>query len=62
MCITNSCDHCFLLIVTEKEPLSVSAKRQKQLETLQEIITSLTLRLRDRDKQRNKLKQNLRGK
>ena len=55
-------DYCFLLIVIEKELLSLSAERQTELETLQEIIMSLTLRLKDRDKQIKELKQNLRGK
>ena len=41
--------------------LSVSAERQKELETLQEIVTSLTLQLRERDQQIKELKQNLKG-
>ena len=41
--------------------LSVSAERQKELETLQEIITSLTLQLRERDQQIEELKQSLKG-
>ena len=49
-------------LVTEKELLSVLADRQRELQTLQEIKTSLTLRLKDREKQIKELKQNLRGK
>ena len=41
--------------------LSVSAERQKDVETLQEIVTSLTFQLRVRDQQIEKLKQNLKG-
>ena len=44
----------FLLIITEKELLPVSARSQKK-----EIITTLTLGLRQTDK---KLKQNLKCK
>ena len=55
-------DHCFLLIVTEKELLSLSANRQTKRETLQEIIMLLILRLREKDKQIEELKQNLHGK
>ena len=54
----------FLLIlyeVFEKNILAVSAERQKELETLQEIITSLTLQLRERDQQIEELKQSLKG-
>ena len=54
----------FLLILykaIEKNIQSVSAKRQKELETLQEIITSLTLQLRERDQQIEELKQSLKG-
>ena len=47
--------------VFEKNILSVSAERQKELETLQEIITSLTLQLRERDQQIEELKQSLKG-
>ena len=46
----------------EKELVSVSAERQKELEKLQEVTTSLTLQLRERDKQIEKLKQSLEGK
>ena len=45
----------------EKNILSVSAERQKELETLQDIITSLTLQLRERDQQIKELKQSLKG-
>ena len=41
--------------------LSVSAERQKELETLQEIVTSLTLQLRERDQQIEVLKHSLKG-
>ena len=41
--------------------LSVSTERQKELDTLQEVITSLTLRLRERNNQFKTLKQNLKG-
>ena len=54
----------FLLILykaIEKNILSVSAERQKELETLQEIITSLTLQVRERDQQIEELKQSLKG-
>ena len=54
----------FLLILYkafEKNILSVSAERQKELETLQEITTSLTLQLRERDQQIQNLKQSLKG-
>ena len=47
-------------IVFEKELLSVSVERQGEIETLQEIIT-LRLQLRERDKQIEELKQNLKG-
>ena len=48
-------------LVIKEELLSVSAERQKELETLQEVITSLTLRLRERNKQFEALRQNLKG-
>ena len=54
----------FLLILykaIEKNILSVSTERQKELETLQEIITSLTLQVRERDQQIEELKQSLKG-
>ena len=53
----------FLLIlykVFEKNILSVSAERQKELET-QENITSLTLQLREKDQQIEKLKRQIKG-
>ena len=49
------------LIVFEKEFLSVSTKRQKEIDTLQDVITSLTVQLRKRDKQIEELKQSLKG-
>ena len=52
----------FLLILykaIEKNILSVSAERHKELETLQKIITSLTLQLEERDQQIAELKQSL---
>ena len=45
----------------ETNLLSESAERQKELETLQEIITSLTLQLRERDQLVEELKQSLKG-
>ena len=39
----------------------MSTERQKELETLHEIITSLTLQLRERDQQIEELKQSLKG-
>ena len=51
---------CFLLVI-EKELVSVSAERQKEIEKLQEVTASLTLQLRERDKQIEELKQSLKG-
>ena len=48
-------------LVIKEELLSVSVERQKELETLQEVITSLMLQLRERDKQFEILRQNLKG-
>lgn len=48
-------------IATEKEMLSQSGEKQKEIETLQEIITSLTLRLRESEKQNEELNQKLKG-
>ena len=53
--------YCVCFIVIEKELLSVSTKRQKEVETLQEIITLLNGQLRERDKQIEELKQSLKG-
>ena len=39
----------------------MSTERQKEIETLQEIITSLTLQLRERNKQIEEIKQSLKG-
>ena len=55
------CVNGIFIIVFEKELLSVSVERQREIETLQEIITSLTLQLRERDKQIEELKQSLKG-
>ena len=54
-------DHWLLFIVSENEFLSVSAKRGRELETLKEIIRSLSLRLRDRGNQIKELQQSLSG-
>ena len=48
-------------LVIKEELLSVSAERQKELETLQEVTASLMLRLRERNKQFEALRQNLKG-
>ena len=48
-------------LVIKEELLSVSVERQKELETLQEVITSLMLQFRERDKQFEILRQNLKG-
>ena len=48
-------------LVIKEELLSVSTERQKELETLQEVITSLMLQLRERNKQFETLRQNLKG-
>ena len=48
-------------IAIEKELLSVSSERQKEIETLQEIITKLTQQLSDKDKQIEELKKSLKG-
>ena len=55
------CKYTIIITATEKELLSVSAERQRELETLQEIVTSLTLQLRERDQQIEELKQSLKG-
>ena len=39
----------------------VSAETQKEIETQREIITSLTLQLREREREIKDLKQNLKG-
>ena len=51
---------CILLVI-EKEFVSMAAERQKEIEKLQDITTSLTLQLRERDKQIEELKQSLKG-
>ena len=48
-------------LVIMEELLSVSTERQKDLETLHEIIMSLTLQIRERNKQFKALRQNLKG-
>ena len=48
-------------LAIEKDLLSVSEQRQREMETLQEIITSLTLKLNERNKENEKLKQSLKG-
>ena len=55
-------DNFFPILVTERMVLSESNERQKELEILQEIITSLSLQLRDRDKENERLRQTLKGK
>ena len=39
----------------------MSVERQKEIETLQAIITSLTLQLRERDKHIKEIKQSVKG-
>ena len=48
-------------LVIKEEFMSVSTERQKEIEKLQEVTTSLTLQLRERDKQIEELKQSLKG-
>ena len=43
------------------ELLSESDKRQREIDTLQETITLLTLQLKERDGQIEELKQSLKG-
>ena len=45
--------------VFKKELLSVLVERQKELETLQEVISSLMLQLKERNKQFKALRQSL---
>ena len=62
MPITNKIDnHCFFPVVTEKVLLSVSTERDGKIESLQEIIISLTFQLRDKIKFTEKLNKSLRG-
>ena len=49
----------FSFLATEKELFSV--EKQREIEEQQKIITSLTLQLRDKDKENEKLKQSLQG-
>ena len=51
---------CILLVI-EKEFVSMAAERQKEIEKLQDITTSLTLQLQERDEQIEELKQSLKG-
>ena len=51
---------CFLIVI-EKELVSLSAERQKEIEK-QEITTSLSLQPQERDEQIEELNQNLKGK
>ena len=51
----------FIYKAIEISLLSESAERQKELDTLQDIITSLTLQLRERDQLIEELKQSLKG-
>ena len=51
---------CFLLVI-EKEFMSMVDERQKEIEKLQDITTSLTLQLQERDEQIEELKQSLKG-
>ena len=48
-------------LVFKEELLSMSGERQKELETLQEVMTSLTLRLRERNKQFEALRQSFKS-
>ena len=62
VCVT--CQNIIIInnyLVIKEELLSVSAERQKELETLQEVITSLTKRFNKRNKQFEELKQSLKG-
>ena len=60
-CIINHNKLFFGFLANEKELLSKSIETQKELETLQEIITSMTLQLREKDKQNEELKQSLKS-
>ena len=51
---------CFFLVI-EKEFVSMAAERQKEIVKLQDITTSLTLQLQERDEQIEELKQSLKG-
>ena len=48
-------------LATKKDLLSVSEKKQREIERLQEINTSLILKLNKRDKANEELKQSLKG-
>ena len=52
----------WFFLAMEKEFVSMAAERQKEIEKLQDITTSLTLQLRERDQQIEELKQSLKGK
>ena len=51
----------FSFLATEKELLSVSLEKQREIEEHQKIITSLTLQLREKDEENETLKLNLQG-
>ena len=59
--MSNCCNFNKYFLATEKELLEESTKRQKEIETLQEIITSLTLKLGEGHKQIEELKQSLKS-
>ena len=64
VCVTDLYQYIIIInnyLVIKEELLSVSTERQKELETLQEVITSLMLQLRERNKQFETLRQNLKG-
>ena len=48
-------------LATNKDLLSVLVERQRQIERLQEKITSLTLKLNERDKANEELNQSSKG-
>ena len=51
----------FSFLATEKELFSVSVEKQREIGEQQKIITSMTLQLREKDKENETLKQNLQG-
>ena len=48
-------------LATDNDFLLVLVEKQREMETLQEIITSLTLKLNERDKENEELKHSLKG-
>lgn len=48
-------------IVNEIALMSISAERLREIQTLQEVVTSLTLQLKKRDKEIKDLKQKFKG-